>query len=156
MTEIITSFVVSLVAASLLWALLPRGVVLTRSNRISDWRGEPRCDTWVVKNDSPLPVRIVDATVASPHTYDSDTDRIRRVRVESTEAEAMGVTLQLDYEMAENSLQDAGRGWSGVLVEPGDTMTAHVPTNTDLAIRYRRTGIWGMLERRTLTIRGGA
>lgn len=42
----------------------------------------------------------------------------------------------------------------GTLIPPGDTMEARVPNNTNLVIRYRRPGITGVLERRSITIQG--
>lgn len=62
---------------------------------------------------------------------------------------AFGVRLHFDDETREIGRVDLGRPWRGLTVSPGETLTAHVPNNTTLTIRYRRSGIGGLLERRT-------
>ena len=40
--------------------------------------------------------------------------------------------------------------WNKVVIPPGDTLTAHVPNNSDLRIKYRRAGLFGIFERRAV------
>ncbi len=42
-----------------LWVVLPRGVVLVKSQLTRNFDGDPIYDMWTIQNDSALPVRIV-------------------------------------------------------------------------------------------------
>jgi hypothetical protein len=64
------------------------------------------------------------------------------------------VTLSFDDDTAEFRRADWQRPWSKEVVRPGDTLQAVVPINTTLTISYRRDGLFGRLERRTIVIDG--
>lgn len=147
-----SSGVVSLLVGVALWLLLPRGVVLTRAIRLHDRAGGPLYDTWEVKNDSPVSVKILSVRVLTPSCWDDRTQSFKWVELPyegMTEA-----NLALDDGVEEIGRQDWQRPWSRVMVSAGDTMTAHVLNNTTMEIRYRRAGPWGVLERRRLAISG--
>lgn len=149
------SFLVGMLGSAIvgvvLWALLPRGVVLTRERMIRDWQGEQLLDTWQLRNDSALPVLIRSVTITGARTYNDATETIEVLTL-TTDTEKHGITLHSDDEMTEN-----GRGgqWTGVEIMPGDTLTAVVPLMSELRIEYRRAGWLGVFERRELRIAGG-
>jgi len=112
--------------------------------------GDALHDTWQLQNDSPLPVQITAAKVWGvaegldpEEPIDLPWDGIA------------GVWLRLDDFTAEFGRADWQRPWNEVRVEPGDTLTAHVDTNTSLRLLYRRAGWAGILERRSIEIHGG-
>lgn len=154
--ELIASTLVSIAVGAALWAVLPRGVVLTRSFPASTADGQILLDTWRVKNDSPLPIRITSVAVRGLGTVNRQTEKIEWVQLKPDDEKSRGATLHLDDEVSEIRRLDAPVAWNRVIVPPGDTMKAHVMNNTDLRIRYRRSGWLGVFERRTLTISGGA
>jgi len=59
----IENFIIGLTASILvsvaLWLFLPRGVAITRSKPARDGLGEAIPDSWVLQNQSPLPVQIL-------------------------------------------------------------------------------------------------
>ena len=64
--------------------------------------------------------------------------------------------MALDDQVGEITRQEALAGrWTGVVVEPGDTLQVTVPNNTDVRVDYRRADWAGVLERRHVRIRGG-
>lgn len=138
--ELIAGGGVSIVCSLLLWFLLPRGVVLTSTelNYVAEGRGR-----WLVKNESPLPVRILKATVSGLGTYNETTG----------ECDEIDVTDRCDDYLIFDSEGDPD--WRGYVVQPGDTFLASIGINMALTIRYRRAGWSGVLERRRLSIFGG-
>lgn len=134
---------VSIATGVLVWALLPRGVVLTRAVRTENLKGERLYDTWELKNDSPLPVRLTSVRLVMPG-YEGDLPWDGQ----------HGVILTLDDETAEIARADWQRPWNKVVVEPGDTLQAVAEVNTSLFIEYRRAGWFGVFERRRLAIHG--
>lgn len=121
----------------MLWMFLPRGVVLTKT------RDESRLDTWVLQNASSVPALISSATSLGIHGENplSDNDNGQ-------------VSLMLDDETDEIRRTDMGLDWPGIVIGPGDTMSAHIGVNSALVVGYRRAGWTGIAERRTLTIHG--
>lgn len=142
------SLIASALPALLLWAFLPRGVVLTRSRRKVDWKDNPVDDTWEVKNNSAMPVTILSVTTSNPGVDDVEVDA-------ESDDDSAGVSLMLDDWDQVRDEWHAG-GWRGVTLLPGETLTARVTTNTVLRIKYRRSGMTGALERRQLIIIGYA
>ncbi|MXW99873.1 MAG: hypothetical protein F4118_11240 [Acidimicrobiaceae bacterium] len=157
--ELIAGGGVSIVCSLLLWFFLPRGVVLT-STELSyeeifggsddepddEWPDDEMIGHggfWRVKNESPLPVRILKATVRGLATYNEATGKLDEIDVTDSDDDY----LILDTE--------GDPAWRGYIVDPGNTFTASVGINTDLLIRYRRAGWSGVLERRQLSIFGG-
>ena len=67
-----------------LWLLLPRGVVLTRQMRTTDWRGEPLYDTWVLRNDSAVAARLLRVQVTSSTMYDDARGLLASLRYRRT------------------------------------------------------------------------
>lgn len=146
--SVAASGLITIVVGVGLWAFLPRGVVLTRTVKTDT------ADTWRIKNDSPLPIRITSVRVSAPETVDLEAESI--LEPELPPDGLLGVRLYLDDETAEIGRMDWRSAWDQVVVVPGDTMTAHLPTNTSLYIDYRRAGWSGVFERRSLVIHGGA
>ena len=139
-----------------LWLLLPRGVVLTRQMRTTDWRGEPLYDTWVLRNDSAVAARLLRVQVTSSTMYDDARGRFVPQILTDDLAASTGVLMALDDQVGEITRQEALAGrWTGVVVEPGETLQVTVPNNTDVRVDYRRADWAGVLERRHVRIRGG-
>jgi hypothetical protein len=139
----------------LLWTFLPRGVVLTRTPRTKDFRGESLYDTWEVRNSGPLPIRIRSVRFSDVMTVDLDAHEVRQVELPAEGLPSHDISLTFDEEMNEISREEWQTPWSQVVVEPGDSLLAHVPNNASLYIDYRRAGLSGILERRNITIHGG-
>jgi hypothetical protein len=156
MSEVLISAAVSVTTGIGLWALLPRGVVLTRRVRTRDWAGNPLSDTWELRNDSALPVHIMSVTTQGIHTFDPESGKIHTVELQAEPAKDFGVSLHFDDEQLEIARSDRARDWGGLTVPPGDTLHATVRNNRSLRINYRRAGILGVLERREVRIHGGA
>lgn len=156
--EVAINAVVSLLVGFALWALLPRGVVLTRSFA-ANHQGVTQPQTWTIRNESALPVKITKVTHTGVHTYNDTTGEIEtRVLppwVPHEEEGDLGIRLQFDDEVLELNRDSDDSPWAGQLVPPGDTLTAFVNLNRTLTIRYRRAGLFGLTERRTLSIDGG-
>ena len=154
--QLIANTLVSIAVGAALWAVLPRGVVLTRSFPASTADGQILLDTWRVQNDSPLPIRITSVVVMGLGTVNRQTEEFEWVELEPDDDEKLrGATLHLDDEVSEIRRLDRPIAWNRVIVPPGDTMKAYVTNNTHLRMRYRRAGWLGVFERRTLTISGG-
>ena len=151
MVEILVSALVSVFVGLGLWLWLPRGVVLVRE------RDTDALDTWKIRNDSPLAIRLYDVSYVGVGTYDERTDRCAVIPLKWDEGddEYCGVDMSLDDETDEIGRNDWQRPWNKIVLKPGDTMTAEVGNNTSLVIKYRRHGWAGVLERRTLQIHGG-
>lgn len=127
-----------------LWLALPRGVVLVRERDLS------RHDTWVLTNDSPLPILLTHVLVRRIQ------NPVEWVPLDPTrEGGHDGVRLMLSDEIDEITRFEQRRGWEGLEVRPGDALVAHVGNNAQLNIRYRRSGLFGVLERRCLQVNGG-
>ncbi|MGG5259082.1 hypothetical protein [Phycicoccus avicenniae] len=146
----------STVVGIVLWLLLPRGVVLTRLKRASDWCGQPISDTWVLRNDSAVAGRLLRVQVTNSSMYDDTRGRFVPQILQDDVAASTGVRMFLDDQIGELTREEtfAGR-WTGVVVEPGDTIQVTVPNNTDVRVDYRRDGWTGVLERRHVRVRGG-
>ena len=71
--ELIAGGGVSIVCSLLLWFFLPRGVVLTSTEL--PYVKEGCGGMWRVKNESPLPVRILKVTISGLATYDETTGK---------------------------------------------------------------------------------
>lgn len=154
--ELIANTLASVAVGVALWAVLPRGVVLTRSFPASTANGQILLDTWRLQNDSPLSIRIASVAARGPGTVNRQTGDIEWVELKADDEKLQGATLHLDDEVAEIRRLDGPIAWSKEIIPPGDTLKAYVMNNTDLRIKYRRAGWLGVFERRTLTISGGA
>lgn len=131
-----------------LWLFLPRGVVLIRIWPVRDWQDNVLPDTWGLRNDSALPMRI--RSVA--YLQASEGSAWGEMPPEGTN----GVDLNLDDETDEVRRTDRRPmiPWSKIVIQPGDTMKAQISVNSALRIKYRRAGWAGVLERREITIHG--
>ncbi len=136
-----------------LWAVLPRGVALTRSLRVTDWDGSPLHDTWTIKNDSPIPVLITSVAWQGVMTMDGDT--LRWCELPAENSEIHGVGLVPEEEQIYYRVTDALGRWRGLVLPPGDTLRATVMNNHDMRIKYRRAGATGVFERREIRVNGG-
>ena len=76
-----------------LWTVLPRGVVLTRSTRTIDWRGEAVCDTWELRNESALYIQLTSVTVMGVSTIDEVSGHLRFVELTPDNERVLGVYL---------------------------------------------------------------
>lgn len=156
----LTNFIIGVAASAVvglaLWLLLPRGVVLTRNRMTQDWAGRPIYDTWALRNDSALPIRVRRVLVTSASLPDGPSGQFAPRPLTADLQKRTGASVQLDDEIAEITREEAQGGrWEGVRVEPGDSLIAHVPNNTGLTVHYRRAGVAGVLERRTVRVQGG-
>jgi len=140
----------SAVAGIVLWAVLPRGVVLKQSPKTRDAVGNPVYDTWEIVNDSHLPARI-SSVKALGADFD---DPLKGVPLPWHGFPDEGIQLSLDDVAVEVARVEWQRAWSEVVLAPGAKATALVGTNTSLVIDYRRAGWVGVFERRSLTIHG--
>jgi hypothetical protein len=148
--ERMVDVVVSVLTGFALWALLPRGVVLTRSVRAADLLGNPKYDTWEILNNSALPIQVVHVRFTDPTA-----DGIRMRDLPTFEGSgALGVSLTFDDATLEIRRSTSDRPWRGQVVPPGETLEAHLVNNRTMIIQYRREGWTGIFERRTLEIHG--
>ena len=139
MAVVLEAFLISLFAGLVLWALVPRGVVLTRSMQNPDPTGpDTKPDTWWLTNASAVPALITSMTLEGiGHTSDPN-EHVRFI------------------DHALEAKRENHQTWEGVIVPPGEIIEAHVRTNHDLSISYRRDGLTGVLERRTVKVTGYA
>jgi hypothetical protein len=101
MIEVLFSASVSIMVGVTLWALLPRGVVLTRSFPAVAPDGRVLLDTWRLRNESPLPVRIRSVAVSGVGTYDDTKGALRWLEVGTEDEDGLSATLHLDDEVTE-------------------------------------------------------
>lgn len=150
LVNIVVSLAASTVVGFGLWAVLPRGVVLTRA-----YADEP--EHWVIRNESALPVEITKVTHRGVHTHNEVTAEIEVYELPSVhQPQPPGISLDYEDEVASITLAESGDGtWPGQVVPPGDTLNAHVSLNRDLRIEYRRAGRLGIFEKRAVEIHGG-
>ncbi|MFD7076093.1 hypothetical protein ACFV9G_17955 [Nocardioides sp. NPDC059952] len=155
MLDLVVNAAVSILTGFALWVVLPRGVVLTRRPLAEHpLSNEPVYDTWQIQNDSPLPVLILSVDYQGADTMHEDKLCWRRLSEDVDDRR--GISLRIDDEVSEIKRLDRQHSWRGVVITPGDTLTATVPNLTDLRIKYRRAGAFGLAERREVWIRGGA
>lgn len=156
-TVVLQDFVVGAFASALtgivLWAVLPRGVALTRTLRTTDWDGQPLYDTWTITNDSPVPVQLTSVAWQGVETLVGDKLLWRELPPETSKIQ--GVDLTPEEEQLYYKLTDALGRWRGFVLPPGDTLRATVMNNHDLRIKYRRAGWTGAFERREIKVHGG-
>lgn len=149
--EFIAGGGISIVCSLLLWLFLPRGVVLTSADLPYSENGyDPPYDDmdakgriWRVKNESPLPVAILKATIRGFETYDDATGEFKEIDVTDTYDEYLILDSYGDPD------------WRGHIITPGDSILATIGINSHLKIKYRRAGWSGVLERRQIVIFGG-
>ena len=158
--DVLLGGLISLAIGLGLWAFLPRGVVLTRELCVRTPAGEPQYQTWQIRNASPLPVRIARVTYSGVNAYNPISEKIEERDlpgwVPHEEEASLGIRLHFDDEVLEMTRDDGHKDtWRGHVVPPGDTLTAFVNLNRTLSIRYRRGGLLGFAERRTLRSNGG-
>lgn len=186
---------VGFIAAFALWTVLPRGVVLVREHPVIVGN-TPLPDTWRLRNDSPLPAKVMSVTVTSPFTMEPEAAngpwgrpvervavRLRRFGEPSGRSSRLrrwiwnasfrlerfalrpvtlpvegghGVQLTFDDEVLEIGRTDLELPWRGIVIPPGEVLTARVSNNVTLTVRYRRGGLGGVFERRTQVIHGYA
>jgi len=148
-------WVVSIVTGVLLWFFLPRGVVLTRQALVEDAQGNRLHDSWTVQNSGSLPIQIRSVAYVTPDQWNPTTRKFDGLELPPG-GSAEGIRLTLTDEVSEIRREDRLQPWREVVIPPGDSLIAQVPTNTSLRLLYRRAGVGGVLERRSLQIDGGA
>lgn len=137
-----------------LWALLPRGVVLTRRRRLRNHREEPMLGTWELRNNSSIPIRIESVLVAGPAAPGRGSGRQPGNKLILGQ-EPEGVSLAFDDGGLDTLLHATRSTWKGVTIPPGDTLQAAVGAMWCLQVKYRRKGWCGLLERRQIVVNGG-
>lgn len=154
MKDLLINSAVSIMVGIALWALLPRGVVLTRGRRLRNHRDEPMYGAWELRNDSPIPIRIQSVLISSAmNAHHADTRRLETELKLGKEPD--GLSLAFDDSRLDTLVYVNRSTWKGVTVPPGDTLQAVVGTMQCLRIKYRRDGWFGLFERRELVIDGG-
>lgn len=154
MVSVLIDITLALVTGIGLWAVLPRGVVLTRSVKEVDRRGKDVFDTWQLRNESALSIRLTSVAVQGIQTMDEATGRFRWVKLTPSNERDLGVELSFDDGQLETSRIESDKPWGQTLVPPGDVLLAHVTGNTTLRVRYRRAGWTGVFERREVVVAG--
>lgn len=154
----IENFIIGLTASTLvsvaLWLFLPRGVVITRSKPARDGHGEAIPDSWVLQNQSPLPVQILRVRFTGFSTIVGEHPVGKLLTPSDLTDEPFDAVL--DSDVGGGEVLAAKNGWNGVQVVPGDGIVLRMPNNLSLEVRYRRAGWTGIFERRTITIQGFA
>lgn len=154
----IENFAIGLLASTIigiaLRLFLPRGVVITRSKHANDDHGEPIPDSWVLRNQSPLPVQILDVRYSGVNTIVNEMPKWKSLNpLELTDDPFNAV---LDSDVGGGEVLAANETWRGLQVTPGDGLFLRMPNNQAVEVRYRRAGWAGILERRTISIHGVA
>lgn len=149
--ETVIDVVIALATGALLWALLPRGVVLTRRpidypNEVDEMNLLRRGDVRVT-NSSAIPIQILSVMFRSA-------EHPVKVSLDLMGPRDYGPCLDLEDEIDSITKSEQGLPWNQVVVPPGDSLIARVPGNSDLRITYRRAGLWGLAERRAISIHG--
>ncbi|ATG51108.1 hypothetical protein CFK38_05845 [Brachybacterium vulturis] len=154
----IENFLIGLLASTIvsiaLWLLLPRGVVITRSKPAKDDFGEPIPDSWVLRNQSPLPVKILRVRYMGFSTIVNETPMWNPLTPSELNDEPFYAVL--DSDVGGGEVISANESWRGFQITPGDGLVLRMPNNHTLEVRYRRAGWAGILERRALRIHGFA
>lgn len=134
----IEALVISALVGYVLWLALPRGVVLTKAPP-PEGGGERWYDRWTLRNESALTIRLEGVSLVDP---------LGEVEV--------GSHLTFVDHMLEVRRHEWELPWAGMKVPPGEELIAHVPPNHTMVIDYRRDGLFGRVERRSITIHGVA
>ena len=150
--SILISVFSSLGVGLVLWVVLPRGIVLSKSVLTADELGKPLYDSWQVRNESALKIRLVSVRYLGVQSGTDKTGVIKEVDL-ADELDG-GVELCQDDTSADTSRIENKVSWSKVEVFPGETLTARVINNTTLVIKYRRAGVSGIFEQRELRVHG--
>lgn len=154
----IENFAIGLLASTIvgiaLWLFLPRGVVITRSKPAKDDHGEPIPDSWVLRNQSPLPVQILRVRYTGFSTIVNETPRWKQLTPDQLADEPFDAVL--DSDVGGGEVLSAHESWRGFQMTPGDGLVLRMPNNHTLEVRYRRAGWAGIFERRTIRIHGFA
>lgn len=144
---------VSAIVGIALWLFLPRGVVITRSKPARDVHGEPIPDSWVLRNESPLPVQILDVRYIGISTVVNGHPAWKPLTPSGLTNEPFLVSLDSD---TGGGAMSSDSDWNAVQLAPGDGLVLQMPLHHKLEMRYRRAGWVGVLERRAVTIQGFA
>jgi hypothetical protein len=150
--EVVIGAALSVLTGFGLWAVLPRGVVLTRSDR--GYEGIQ--NVWELRNNSALPVQITSVTVMGAITYNEETGKIDEIELppEYLPGDKYFGIFSLAFldPVTEIVRADQLRPWRGQVVLPGDALRALVVPNARMLIKYRRAGPFGIFERREIAI----
>ena len=153
----IENFAIGLLASTIvgvaLWLFLPRGVVITRSKPAHDVHGDPIPDSWVLRNDSPLPVQILDVRYLGISTIVNAVPIWKPLTPPDLTSEPFLVGLDSD---TGGGAMSNDSSWSTVQLASGDGLILQMPLHHTLEMRYRRAGWSGGFERRAVTIQGFA
>jgi len=156
--QMLENFTIGLLASTIvsiaLWLLLPRGVVITRRKPAIDDFGEPIPDSWVLRNESPLAVKILRVRYAGFSTIVDESLRWKRLSPDQLTDDPFDAVL--DSDVGGGEVLSAHETWRGFQITPGDGLVLRMPNNHTLEVRYRRAGWAGVLERRTIRIHGFA
>ncbi|XKH54426.1 hypothetical protein LG284_05400 [Citricoccus nitrophenolicus] len=151
------NFAIGLLASTIvgiaLWLLLPRGVVITRGMPARDEFGVPIPDSWVLRNQSALPVQILDVRYRGSSTYVDE--RLVWKPLTPAELTMEPFSASLDTDVGGGAMSNDSR-WSTIQLGPGNGLVLRMPLHHELKMQYRRSGWAGIFERRTVTIHGFA
>ena len=127
--DLIANTLVSIAVGAGLWAVLPRGVVLTRSFPATAADGRVLLDTWKVQNDSPLPIRITSVAAWGLGTVNRLNEEIEWVEFGSADEKVTRSNLAPRRRGVRDPTAGSPDPWNKVIVPPGDTLKAHVMNN---------------------------
>ena len=145
----LVGFVASAVVGWLLWIVLPRGIVLSRKFPAHNFAGSPIPDTWILRNESSLPVRIAKVEAIGAAFDGSDWNDLSPL-----EAMKLGFFPTLDSDISGGEALAGIERWKEVRVMPGDGLQVKMPGNTVFRITYRRDSIVSFVETRQVTVFG--
>jgi hypothetical protein len=152
--EVVIGAALSGLAAFGLWAVLPRGVVLTRFARGQ----EGIQHVWELRNNSALPVRIRSVKIMGAITYNEETKQTDDIELapEYLPGDKYFGAFSLAFvdPVTEILRTSDPPPWRGQVVVPGDSLRATVVPNSKMVIKYRRDGWFGVFERREIRIDG--
>ncbi|MGW9720287.1 hypothetical protein ACUXJV_002431 [Micrococcus aloeverae] len=107
----------------------------------------------MLRNQSPLPVQILDARYIGISTIVNEDPVWKSLTPLELASEPFVVSLDSDVGGEAMSNHSS---WSTVQLAPGDGLVVQMPLHHRLEMRYRRAGWAGAFERRAVTIQGFA
>lgn len=137
-----------------LWLLLPRGIILTRTFAPVDSKNRRKLDTWSLRNESSLPIRVARAEYRGADTYSNGS--LAWIRLNPADMVSDRFELQLDSDLSGGEVLAGFDKWRQFTLPPGDALLVRMPNNSQLRVRYRRAGLGGIVERRSIEIHGVA
>ncbi|MFI8776559.1 hypothetical protein ACIGH6_05645 [Brachybacterium paraconglomeratum] len=142
-------FAASALVGLMLWFVLPRGIVLSRKFPAVGLGGAPINDTWVLRNESSIPIRI-----SKVEAIGSMIDGVEWKELSLKTARSLGFEPGLDSDISGGEALSSVTEWKGVRVLPGDGLHATMPGNSHFRFTYQRDSLLGFIETRQVTVYG--